>query len=105
VPDDWAVPVRRIPKSDVSALLTQWSDITVDDLRNQDGVTYLAQYDAFYEFTSDFGPGSFIPMGGEQYGDNIRLWNGDGEGTHDELTLRVRQDGSYCIEAFREVTT
>ena len=44
-------------------------------------------------------------MGGEQYGDNIRLWNGDGEGTHDELTLRVRQDGSYCIEAFREVTT
>ena len=105
VPDDWAVPVRRIPKSDVSALLTQWSDITVDDLCNQDGVTYLAQYDAFYEFTSDFGPGSFIPMGGEQYGDNIRLWNGDGEGTHNELTLRVRQDGSYCIEAFREVTT
>ena len=105
VPDDWAVPVRRIPKSDVSALLTQWADITVDDLRNQDGVTYLAQYDAFYEFTSDFGPGSFIPMGGEQYGDNIRLWNGDGEGTHDELTLEVRPDGSYCIEAFRGVTT
>ena len=102
-PDDWAVPVRRIPKSDVSALLTQWADITVDDLRNQDGVTYLAQYDAFYEFTSDFGPGSFIPMGGEQYGDNIRLWNGDGEGTHDELTLEVRPDGSYRIEAFHEV--
>mgnify|MGYP001750266928 FL=1 len=39
VPDDWAVPVRRIPKSDVSALLTQWADITVDDLRNQEGVT------------------------------------------------------------------
>ena len=24
VPDDWAVPVRRMPKSDVSALLMQW---------------------------------------------------------------------------------
>ena len=98
VPDDWAVPVRRIPKSDVSALLTQWADITVDDLCNQDGVTYLAQYDAFYEFTSDFGPGSFIPMGGEQYGDNIRLWNGDGEGTHDELTLEVRPDGAIALK-------
>ena len=107
VPDDWAVPVRRIPKSDVSALLTQWADITVDDLCNQDGVTYLAQYDAFYEYASDFGPGSFIPMGGEQYGDSIRLWSAprgeDGEGTHDELTLEVRPDGSYRIEAFREV--
>ena len=101
VPDDWAVPVRRIPKSDVSALLTQWADITVDDLCNQDGVTYLAQYDAFYEFASDFGPGSFIPMGGEQYGDSIRLWSAprgeDGEGTHDELTLEVRPDGSYEV--------
>ena len=107
VPDDWAVPVRRIPKSDVSALLTQWADITVDDLCNQDGVTCLAQYDAFYEFASDFGPGSFIPMGGEQYGDSIRLWSAprgeDGEGTHDELTLEVRPDGSYRIEAFHEV--
>ena len=107
VPDDWAVPVRRIPKSDVSALLTQWADITVDDLRDQEGAIYLAQYDAFYEFTSDFGPGYFIPVGGEQYGDSIRLWSAprgeNGEGTHDELTLRVRPDGSCCIEAFREV--
>ncbi|TOF68109.1 hypothetical protein, partial [Vibrio parahaemolyticus] len=46
VPDDWAVPVRRIPKSDVSALLMQWADITVDDLRNQEDAIYLAQYDA-----------------------------------------------------------
>lgn len=107
VPDDWAVPVRRIPKSDVSALLMQWADITVDDLRDQEDAIYLAQYDAFYEFTSDFGPGYFIPVGGEQYGDSIRLWSAprgeNGEGTHDELTLEVRPDGSYCIEAFREV--
>ena len=107
VPDDWAVPVRRMPKSDVSALLMQWADITVDDLRDQEDAIYLAQYDAFYEFTSDFGPGSFIPVGGEQYGDSIRLWSAprgeNGEGTHDELTLEVRPDGSYRIEAFREV--
>ena len=36
VPDDWAVPVRRIPKSDVSALLMQWADITVDDLQDKE---------------------------------------------------------------------
>ena len=106
VPNDFMVPVHRILKSDVSALLTQWADITVDDLRDQEGVTYLAQYDAFYNRTSDFGPGYFIPVGGEQYGDSIRLWSAprgeNGEGTHDELTLRVRPDGSYCIEAFVE---
>lgn len=40
-------------------------------------------------------------------GDSIRLWSAprgeNGEGTHDELTLEVRPDGSYRIEAFREV--
>ena len=35
-------------------------DITVDDLRDQEDAIYLAQYDAFYEFTSDFGPGSDV---------------------------------------------
>ena len=104
VPDDWAVPVRRMPKSDVSALLMQWADITVDDLRDQEDAIYLAQYDAFYEFTSDFGPGSFIPVGGEQYGDSIRLWSAprgeNGEGTHDELTLEVRPDGRGLAPPF-----
>ncbi len=47
-----------------------------------------------------FGPGSFITDGRRAvHGDSIRLWSAprgeDGEGTHDELTLEVRPDGSY----------
>ena len=109
LPSDYATPVRRIPKSDVSALLTQWAGITADDLHNTDGVTYLAQYDAFYNGTSDFGPGHFDPAGGEQYGDSVLLWTApretgsyEGVGTRDELTLRVQPDGSYRIESFRQ---
>ena len=34
----------------------QWADITVDDLRDQEDAIYLAQYDAFYEFTMTLAP-------------------------------------------------
>ena len=97
-PSDYMTPVWRIAKSDVSALLTQWAGITVDELRSTEGVTYLARYDAFYNDTSDFGPGVFVPTGGERDYESVRLWND----AQEELTLRVN-GGGYLIASFLNV--
>ena len=35
---------------------------------------YLPGYDAFYNFTSDFGPGSFQATKGARDGDTLLLW-------------------------------
>jgi hypothetical protein len=35
---------------------------------------YVPETDSFYTFTSDFGPGRFIPCYGEKNGDIVTLW-------------------------------
>lgn len=83
-------PVWRYPKEAVSALLCKYTGITVEDLNSQNGVLYLEEYDAFYNFTSDWGPGRFQCTGGERSGDRILL---RGEGTGGEArTLTIREE-------------
>lgn len=104
LPSKYVVPVHRYRKADVSALLTKYAGITIEELVNTEGVLYLEEYDAFYNFTSDFGPGRFECVGGERTGDTIRFWSEtDEEGNRKELTVR-KEKGTYVIQSFLLVT-
>ncbi len=97
------VPVRRYPKEAVSAILKKYANITIDDLLNTEGVIYLEEYDAFYNMTSDFAPGSFQCTGGEKIGNTIYLWSdADENKMRIQLTIVVG-DENYYIQSFQEV--
>ena len=71
-----------------TADLTAFPDSTADLL-------YLPEYDAFYNFTSDAGPGVFICENGWREGDLLILTGGG-----KELTLEETEDGRYLFRAF-----
>ena len=103
-PEDYFVPTHKYMAEDISAILLQYSGITVEDIVNRENVVYLEEYDAFYNFTSDAGPGIFVCIGGEKTGDRIRFWSAEKDnGLRDVLT--VEKDGqSYRIKSFLEET-
>lgn len=73
-PSEYPTPVHRYRRADISDLLTYYAGITADELESWDNVIYLEEYDAFYNFTSDFSAGIFPCAGGEKDGDTVRLW-------------------------------
>lgn len=102
-PSDLPVPIHRILRSSVDETLERYAGITSADLTNTDDTLYLPEYDAWYTFTSDFGPGFFICAGGEvnEATDSVLLWANPWEdGSRTELTLE--QDGeAWHIRSFR----
>lgn len=103
VPSGLPVPVHRISKAAVDRTLETYAGITTADLKNTDSILYLSDYDSYYNFTSDYGPGSFQPAEGVRDGDTVRLrsepvW-GDGGEVIQELTLR-EEDGRWLIQSF-----
>lgn len=92
-------PVWRYPKEAVSSLLRKYTGITVEDLLSREGVLYLEEYDAFYNFTSDWGPGRFLCTGGERTGNQIVLWGEGNGGTAGILTIREEKD-TYFFESY-----
>lgn len=97
LPSEYPVPIHRYSKADVSALLQKYAGITVDDLASTEGVIYLAEYDAYYNTTSDFAAGTFVCTGGDKTGSVIQLWSEDRL-----LTINETDDGSYLIASFTE---
>ncbi len=98
------VLVRRYSKEAVSAILKKYANITADDLANTDGVIFLEEYDAYYNMTSDFAPGSFQCVGGEKNGNTVHLWSAtDENGMRTQLTLAVA-DGTYYIQSFQKIS-
>ena len=92
------VPIHKYLRADVDASLMEHAGITTADLtgvsgRNGELLLYLEEYDAYYNFTSDFGPGVFECEGG---------WYTDTEahltGIHAVLTLENR-DGKWLIRS------
>ena len=61
-----------------------------------DDVLYLEEYDAYYNFTSDFAAGIFSCVRGEVQGSTVRLYAGYGDGGGAMLTLH-EQGGRYLI--------
>lgn len=92
-------PVWRYPREAVSALLQTYTGITVEELLSWEGVLYLEEYDAFYNCTSDWGPGRFQCTGGDCSGNPIVLW-GEGNGGA-ARTLTVRKEGeAYFLVSY-----
>lgn len=105
-PFDWVeslekmpVPVHKYPKRLVDLILSEYAGVSTADL-NTEGVAYLPEYDAYYNYTSDFGPGMFVCTRGERDGDIIRLYSVNGT---DLLTLRQVDDTSYQIVSLQRL--
>ena len=83
--------------SRINELLRQYAGITLDDLhtdwRGNPQTPYLSEYDALYNFTSDFGPGTFYPAYGYRNGEQITLLEAGYFG--DMLILAERLDGDF----------
>ena len=96
-----SVPIHRITRASVDAALERYAGITSANLADTSGVPCLEDYDAWYTFTSDFGPGMFVCAGGQVEGDTALLWTADREdGYRTELTLQ--KDGeNWHIRAHR----
>ena len=103
LPSDLPVPVHRITRASVDAALERYAGITSADLADTSGVPYLEDYDAWYTFTSDFGPGMFVCAGGQvdEAAGTALLWSEPwANGHRAELTLQ--KDGeNWHIRAHR----
>ena len=97
--DQMPVPVHKYSRADVDAYLEEHAGITTADLTTFPDSTadllYLPEYDAFYNFTSDAGPGVFICEAGRREGDLLILTGGGRE-----LTLEETEDGRYLFRSF-----
>lgn len=102
IPQSLPVPTCRIPRSWVDETLQKYAGITTADLKNTDNTLYLPEYDAYYTFTSDFGPGSFTCEGGRVEEDTAVLWSEERRGLRKELTLK-KEGEDWHIQSFLSV--
>ena len=101
--NDLPTPTHRILRTSVDETLQKYAGITTADLKNTEGVCYLSEYDAYYNFTSDFGPGLFECAGGKKDGNIVHLWSSaDSDGSGELLTLQEK-DGNYYIKSFQDI--
>ena len=99
--DNMPVPVHKYPRSRVDAVLIKYAGITTAELDTA-GVAYLKEYDAFYNYSSDFGPGSFIPCYGEKRDDTVTLWeNPDGESMSAGMLVLQKNGENWHILCYR----
>ncbi len=100
VPSGLPVPIHRISGAAVNKTLETYAGITAASLDDTNGIFYLSDYDSYYNFTSDYGPGSFQPAEGVRDGDTVRLRSGPVWGeVIQELTLR-EEEGRWLIHSF-----
>ena len=102
-PKDLPVPIHRIPRASVDEALERYAGITAADLADTSGVPYSEEYDAWYTFSSDFGPGTFVCAGGqvdEEAGAALLWTDRRGDGTRTELLLG-RDGEDWHIRAHR----
>lgn len=96
--DNMPVPIHKYPRSRVDAVLTKYAGITTAELLDLRGVAYLEAYDAFYNYTSDFGPGMFTPRYGERNGDTVTLWGTPAhDGSCGMLTLKKSGENWHIL--------
>jgi len=97
---DMPVPVSKYPARLIDLVLVEYAGITTDDL-DTSAVEYLSAYDAYYNYTSDFGPGTFTCTRGEIEGDIVRLYDEESPFGTDVLTLR-KEDSGYRVVAHQK---
>ncbi len=88
------VPVHKYPAEKVNAVLEEYAGIAADDL-DVSTVPYLEEYDCYYGFSSDYGPGMFICTGGERIGNTVYLYEESEQGT--DMLVLIEDDNSYKV--------
>ena len=94
------VPIHKYSSRLINLVLDEYAGITLHDL-DTSKVAYLAEYDAYYNYTSDFGPGMFVCTRGEVDGDVVRLY-----GEYDDWSkvLTLRKEGSqYRVVSHQKI--
>ena len=77
--DQMPVPIHKFSRASVDEILEKYGNTSSDKLTNgRDNLLYLEEYDAFYNFTSDFALNGFECVSGESDGDVITLHSEDG---------------------------
>lgn len=100
--DTIPVPIHKYPARLVDAILLEYAGITTAEV-DTSGVAYLEEYDAYYNYTSDFGAASFHCTSGERVGDILYLYSETEQGT---IRLTLREAGnSYHVLALQPVVT
>lgn len=96
--DQMPVPIHKYLRSDVDAALTEHAGVTTADLTGANTgdllLLYLEEYDAYYNFTSDFGPVFFQCESGWYTDTEARL-----TGANAVLTLQ-EQGGRWLFRSF-----
>lgn len=90
---DMPVPTHRYEVSDIEAVLRRYAGIGHEELTEKYTGYYLTETDSYYNFTSDFGPGSFHCTGGWVYDGGAVLLS-----SSSALYLTER-NGNYYIQA------
>ena len=92
--EEMPVPCHRYTRAYINDILMRYAGITVEDMHTNwlEELLYVPETDSFYTFTSDCGPGVFVPVYGRQNGDIVTLW-GYGNGNIDAV-LTLQKSGS-----------
>lgn len=95
------VPIHRYEYEAVQEVFTEYTSITLDDLSGVglDEVLYLKSTNAYYNYTSDFGPGVFICKEVKVKEGVIKLYGEARNGTYPVLTIAKNKD-MYVIKSF-----
>ncbi|MCH4886142.1 hypothetical protein EZV73_01115 [Acidaminobacter sp. JC074] len=97
------VPIHRYKKAHVEEVLKSITGVKIDQLSELalKDVLYLEETDAFYNYTSDFGPGWFKCTSGYHEKDRLIL-EGQAIDTEARLTI-VKIGDEYYIDSFVEI--
>lgn len=93
-------PIHRYTRETVDKILEQYAGITSADLAGvgTDELIYLEEYDAWYNFTSDFGPGTFSCDSGTRKENRVTLSSTpSGDGSRSVLVLEETEDGFHIL--------
>ncbi len=116
-PEEMLVPIHRYPRAEVDAFLERYTGTATADLTASwtwGRLVYVPEYDAYYNFTSDFGPGWFESAEGVREGDTVRLSGksrtlnyvrpmGGSDAVEAVLTLEEQSGGSWRFVSFLPV--
>jgi len=88
---DMPVPLHRYSGEQVRAVLEKYGNVSLEqlDIENAPGVYYLKEYDAFYNYTSDFGLFPLECVRGEKQGDRLFLYSEEYGDYPDKIVVRL----------------
>lgn len=89
---DSPVPFGRIPYETVNEYLKTYANTSLDDMTNMGDAIYSEEYQCFYSYASDFGPGTFYCTSGKIEGDMVTLYS-----EHAVLTLQKHGKNYFIV--------